>query len=168
MSDENSTKRSSRSKSATRPRYRPKKRETLSRRQTVFVNEYLKDFNARQAAIRAGYAESATATPWRLLANPLVASAIREGVKERVQRLGIDADDVLLRALKIYDMATSAVPVTKYDAASKSRVETGEYTFDGALAAKVLEMIGKLLGAFRDKPAAEERPFVIRIYEGEK
>ncbi len=102
------------------------------------------------------------------MSKPYVAAAVRAAVKERVARLGIDADDVLLRALKIYDMATAAVPVTKYDAATKTRIETGEYTFDGALAAKVLEMIGKLLGAFRDRPATEERPFVIRIHEGEK
>jgi phage terminase small subunit len=131
------------------------------------VTEYLSDFNATRAAIRAGYSERSGDAPWRLMSNPLVSAAIRAGVKERVQRLGIDADDVLLRALKIYDMATAAVAVTKYDAASKTRVETGEFTFDGALAAKVLEMIGKLLGAFRDRPATEERPFVIRIYEGD-
>ena len=127
--------------------------------------EYLKDFNATQAAIRAGYSERSDRTPRRLMVQPLVAAAIRKAVRERVERLGIGADDLLLRALALYDMATAAVPVTKWDAATKTRVETGEYTFDGALAAKALELIAKLLGAFRDRPEKPERAFVVRINE---
>ena len=127
--------------------------------------EYLVDFNATQAAIRAGYSSRYTSgNAAQTLVLPYVAAAVRAGIKERVTRLGIDADHVLLRALKLYDMAMAAEPVRKWDIASKTHVETGEYKFDGALAAKALELIGKLLGAFRDRAAGEERPFVIHVH----
>ena len=135
----------------------------MTARQAVFVAEYLTDFNARQAALRAGYAPS-TREGWRILTRPAVAAAVRAGVRERVERLGIDADHVLLRALKLYDLAMASEPVQKWDNVAKTYVTTGEYKFDGALAAKALELIGKLLGAFRDRAPAEERPFVIHVH----
>lgn len=161
MSDENSTKPLSKSING--------RTASLSKKEEMFVAEYLTDFNATQAAIRAGYARtSADRRAWKLMGRPRVAAAVRAGIKARAERLGLSADDVLLRALALYDMATAAVPVTKWDAATKSRVETGEYTFDGALAAKTLEMIGKMLGAFRDKAPGEGQSFVIVIHETEK
>jgi phage terminase small subunit len=133
------------------------------------VAEYLTEFNATQAAIRAGYSErSAYSSGARLLQHAEVARAVRAGIIERRERLALDADDVLLRALNIYDRAIQATPVTRWDATTKQRVDTGEFTYDGALAAKSLEMIGKLLGVFgREAGPATQRPFVIRICEEE-
>jgi hypothetical protein len=102
------------------------------------------------------------------MSNPLVAAAVRAGVKARVDRLGMDADDVLLRALNLYDIAMAGEPVMRWDKDAKCRVATGEYVFDGALAAKALEMIGKILGAFRDRAPGEERPFLIQIFTESK
>jgi phage terminase small subunit len=138
--------------------------KSLSAREKIFVAEYLVDFNAAKAAVRAGYSARSCGQPYRLLERRRVAEAIRDGIRERVAKLGIDADDVLLRALQIYDRAMAAEPVLKWDAASKRRLPTGEFAYDGALAAKALEMIAKLLGAFRDKPAGEERAFVVNIF----
>jgi len=53
--------------------------KSLSPKQKVFVREYLKDHNATQSAIRAGYSErSSTVTSCRLLANANVSAAIKK------------------------------------------------------------------------------------------
>jgi len=53
----------------------------LTNKQRVFIREYLRDFNATQAALRSGYSErSAYAIGSRLLKNVEVAAAIEEKV----------------------------------------------------------------------------------------
>ncbi len=70
----------------------------LTARQSRFVDEYLVDLNAKQAAIRAGYAErSAEVTASRLLSNAKVAAAIQERMSARSERTKITADMVLDR-----------------------------------------------------------------------
>ncbi len=58
----------------------------MTPRQRRFVTEYVVDFNARQAAIRAGYAAKGAAhQAWQLLNwRPNVADAVREAMKARV------------------------------------------------------------------------------------
>jgi phage terminase small subunit len=68
----------------------------LSPKQQRFVEEYLIDLNATQAAIRAGYSEK-TAQPAssRLLSNVMVQAAIQEAMRARSERTQITADSVL-------------------------------------------------------------------------
>ncbi|KFI27749.1 hypothetical protein CN97_00800 [Haematobacter massiliensis] len=68
----------------------------LTPKQALFVAEYLKDLNATQAAIRAGYAHPTTQGP-RLLENVGVMLAIEAAQAERVKRVQVDADWVLSR-----------------------------------------------------------------------
>lgn len=66
----------------------------LTNKQRVFVAEYLRDFNATQAAIRAGYsARTAFSIGPENLKKPLVAQAIQKEISERAMK----ADEVLLR-----------------------------------------------------------------------
>jgi phage terminase small subunit len=68
----------------------------LSPRQRRFVDEYLVDLNATQAAIRAGYsARTANEQGARLLANASIATAIQTAQEARSQRLRLTQDDVL-------------------------------------------------------------------------
>lgn len=68
----------------------------LTPRQDRFVQEYLIDLNATQAAIRAGYsARSAEVEGSRLLRNARVAEAVARAKAERSARLGLTADRVL-------------------------------------------------------------------------
>lgn len=68
----------------------------LTERQQRFVQEYLVDLNATQAAIRAGYSSrTAQEQSSRLLSNAMVAEAVARGKAERSTRLGITADRVL-------------------------------------------------------------------------
>jgi len=69
----------------------------LTPRQSLFVAEYLIDLNAKQAAIRAGYAKgSAADRGWELLHRcPPVMARLKEAMAERAQRTQIDAERVL-------------------------------------------------------------------------
>lgn len=70
----------------------------LTPRQADFVAEYLKDLNATQAAIRAGYsAKMAQHLGYQLLQKPPVQAAIAAALAARTQRTQIDADHVLRR-----------------------------------------------------------------------
>lgn len=59
----------------------------LPDRRRRFVEEYLIDLNATQAAFRAGYAEKGAHTEgWRLLRNAKVADAVRHGMADLSER----------------------------------------------------------------------------------
>ncbi|GJE77230.1 terminase small subunit [Methylorubrum suomiense] len=65
-------------------------------KQARFVEEYLVDVNATQAAIRAGYSKAtAYSVGQENLKKPEVAAAIAEAQKARSERTKITADDVL-------------------------------------------------------------------------
>jgi phage terminase small subunit len=66
----------------------------LTAKQQAFINEYVKDFNATQAAIRAGYSEkSARSQGQRLLTN----ADISEEIARRIEEQTMTADEVLIR-----------------------------------------------------------------------
>ena len=68
----------------------------MTPRQQRFVDEYLMDLNATQAAIRAGYsARTANEQSARLLANASVATAVQVAQQARSDRMQITQDAVL-------------------------------------------------------------------------
>ncbi len=74
----------------------------LTQKQRRFVQEYLVDLNATQAAIRAGYSErTAHVQGPRLLGNVRVQVAIQEALKQREKRTEITQDRVLTELAKI-------------------------------------------------------------------
>jgi len=74
----------------------------LTAKQQRFVDEYLVDLNATQAAIRAGYSQkTANEQGARLLANVSVKEAVARGMNERSGRVGITQDMVLRELAKI-------------------------------------------------------------------
>ena len=80
----------------------PKAARKLAPMQSVFVQEYLIDLNATQAAIRAGYsAKTAEQQGYQLLQKPSVQAAIADRQKEREQRTAVTADRVLLEAARL-------------------------------------------------------------------
>ena len=85
----------------------------LTGKQKRFVEEYLCDLNATQAAIRAGY--SAKTAEWigpQLLQKTHVAAAIQEAMNKRSVRTEITADRVLREVshMALYDPADIAGP----------------------------------------------------------
>jgi phage terminase small subunit len=78
------------------------KREILTDKQELFCNEYLKDLNGTQAAIRAGYSEkTASEQAYQLLQLPQIQDRIRELNEERMKRLQADGDYVVKELLSI-------------------------------------------------------------------
>jgi phage terminase small subunit len=76
--------------------------DELTTKQRRFVEEYLVDANATQAAIRSGYSpKSADVNGPRLLGNARVAAAIAAGLAAQKERLEIEADDVVKEWTKI-------------------------------------------------------------------
>lgn len=68
----------------------------MNPKQKAFCEEYIKDFNGTQAAIRAGYAKkSAPGQASRLLMNANVSAEVSRLMAERSKRTKIDADRVL-------------------------------------------------------------------------
>ncbi len=68
----------------------------LTPRQARFVDEYLIDLNATQAAIRAGYSrKTAQEQSSRLLSNVMVAAAIEKEQAKRSERVAVSQDDVV-------------------------------------------------------------------------
>jgi phage terminase small subunit len=70
----------------------------MTPKQQAFVDEYLVDLNATQAAIRAGYSpETAQEQSSRLLSNVMVSAAVAAAKAERSKQTGIDAAWLLKR-----------------------------------------------------------------------
>ena len=116
----------------------------LTAKQSLFVAEYLKDLNATQAAIRAGYSQkTANEQGARLLAHVSVRQAIDTAMEARTQRLQRTADEVLR---DISDIAKTA---------KNAFMDNPEQTALASVALKALELEGKHYRLF-DKPDEEE------------
>lgn len=82
----------------------------LTARQELFAIEYLKDLNATQAAIRAGYsADTAYSIGSENLSKPEIADAIAEAAAKRNQRVEIAGDFVLSELHALADADLSAI-----------------------------------------------------------
>ena len=74
----------------------------MTKKQKLFVQEYLIDLNATQAAIRAGYSpDTAGSIGSENLKKPEIKAAIEKAMAERSKRCGINADRVLTELAKI-------------------------------------------------------------------
>lgn len=70
----------------------------LTAKQEMFCREYIIDFNATQAAIRAGYSKkTAGSVGGENLKKPEIMNRVNELTGERTQRVQFDADEVLRR-----------------------------------------------------------------------
>lgn len=110
----------------------------LTARQERFCREYIIDYNATKAAVRAGYSEkTAYSIGSENLKKPEILSFIRTLQGNQVQRLCINADWVVIQLAKVYDECMS------------------EGNFRCALIS--LEMLGKHLAMFDGKAASGEK-----------
>lgn len=121
-------------------------------RQIRFVEEYIKDLNATQAAIRAGYSKkTARSQGARLLTNVDILEAIQEAKEERSERTKIDQDYVLTNIQKVIERCMQIQQVDN----CLTQTEDGElaqaFMFKEQGALKGLELLGKHLGMFVDQ-----------------
>jgi phage terminase small subunit len=118
----------------------------LTAKQARFVEEYLLDLNATQASIRAGYSpKTALQQGPRLLGHVGVAAAITKARAARTERTEVSQDWVISRLVENAERSMQAVPV--YDSDGDP---TGEYRYEGSVANRALELLGKHLGLFVD------------------
>ena len=144
----------------------------LTPRQKLFVDEYLIDLNATQAAIRAGYSpNNADKIGSELLGKTRVSDAISKAMAERSRRTGINQDRILMELAKIalvnpenvvdFDEATildSALPedlaavasvkVKRFPTKEGEGIEREIKFYDKT---KALDLAGRHLGMFKDK-----------------
>lgn len=141
-------------------------------RQDVFVEEYLVDLNATQAAIRAGYSvKTANEQASRLLTNVKVQTKIAKAMAERSKRTGVNQDRVVLELAKIGfvnpadvidpktgeilqgasddDLACIQSVKVKKTIKGKSVIEEREVRLHDKI--KALEKLGQHLGMWNDK-----------------
>ncbi|MDO5116376.1 MAG: terminase small subunit [Synergistaceae bacterium] len=135
---------------------RKKEPGELSHQEELFVAEYLKDYNATAAAVRAGYAESTAKAKAPLWVNRVssyrvgkgrIFEAINLARMERMERIKIDQDYLLLNAAEILERCMQRSPVV--NAFGKQVVDEGGnnlWRFDSQGANKAIENIAKLLG----------------------
>lgn len=144
----------------------------LTKKQKQFVDEYLVDLNATQAAIRAGYStETAAVIGCENLIKPNIKSSIDKALAERSKRTGVNADRVILELAKLafinptdvinMDEATVRGDANRDDTAAISSVKVKTIpTEDGNITErevktydkiKALELLGKHMGMFTDK-----------------
>lgn len=96
----------------------------LTKKQELFVAEYLIDLNATRAAIAAGYSKSTSQEQGsRLLSNVMVAAEIAKQHGKRLRKLEISADRVLQELAKVafynprklFDADGRCKPITELD-----------------------------------------------------
>jgi phage terminase small subunit len=119
----------------------------ISGRQKRFAEEYCVDQNGTQAAIRAGYSEKTAAQhASRLLTNVNIRAAVDKLRWEMSEASKLDRIYVLEGFKENYERAMQAVKVTTRDGKP-----TGEWIYDGHVANKALENIGKIIGIYTEK-----------------
>lgn len=141
----------------------------MTKKQKLFIEEYLIDLNATQAAIRAGYSpETANEQGSRLLANVSIRAQIEQAMAERSRRTGVNADRIVIELAKIAfvnatdvidpESATVREDAAPEDTAAIQSVKVKTFGEDGlereikmADKLKALELLGKHLGMFKDK-----------------
>lgn len=129
----------------------------LTPKQQRFVDEYLIDLNATQAAIRAGYsAKTAQQTGSENLLKPVIADAVAKAQAERSERTEISQDYVIKTIVETIERCSQAKQV--YDKSGElvmTETPTGElapaYKYDATNVLKGAEMLGRHLGMFTDK-----------------
>ena len=116
----------------------------MTPKQAAFVDEYLIDLNATQAAIRAGYsAKTAGSYGNENLQKPEIQQAIGERMEERSKRTEITQDRVL-----------TDIELIKQDAMRKAYDKNGnEAMINHTSALKACELQGRHLQMWNDKVA---------------
>jgi phage terminase small subunit len=128
--------------------------QTLTPKQQLFVEEYLVDMNATRAATRAGYsAKTAYSAGQRLVRKAEISDAIQDARSERSGRVNLTIDDIVRDLVEVKDRCLQRAPVTMRG--GRLEVEgdpPSSWTFNAAGATKALELLGRHLGMFSEKP----------------
>lgn len=150
--------------------------KALTIKQQTFIQEYLIDWNATQAAVRAGYsAKTAKEQASRLLTNVNVSAALREKKRELMEKMDLKAEDIIaeLRRIgwfdirKLFDKDGNMLHPSQLDddtAAAIDALSLGRGEMRAHSKLRALELLGRHLNLW-DKDE-EKTPRVQIVLEG--
>lgn len=162
-----------------------KEGDILTQKQKRFVEEYLIDLNATQAAIRAGYSpDTAQQMGSENLSKPVIRNAIEKAMAQRSKRTGINQERVIMEIAKLaflnpadvidWEAATVKTDALPEDTACIASIKVKTIpTEDGDITErevktydklKALELLGKHLGIFTEKCKVESNLPLIKFY----
>ena len=129
----------------------------LRERQKRFIEEYLVDLNATQAAIRAGYSEkTAYSIGQENLNKPEIQKGIAAAQNKRSERTQIKQDDVIRMLLENIEIASGKKAVIKTEIRKSEDGELvgddiAQFVYESSSVNRSLELLGKHLGMFANK-----------------
>ena len=152
-----------------------KQQKNLTPKQLLFCQEYIKDLNGTQAAIRAGYSrKTACEQAARLLANVKVQNCLAKIMEEKQDKLIAEQDEVLqtlTRVLRREETDTVVVTLkthqTHYDKNGKKVVKDAESPVAVPIPTRIsdvnkaAELLGKRYGLFVEKIQNMNPPQII-------
>ena len=130
----------------------------MTPKQERFVEEYLVDLNATQAAIRAGYSEqTARQIGAQNLSKLVIQQAIEAARNKRSERVELTQDEVVRDLRELRDICMGRKPVRITEVVKNAQLgevtarEVEVYALEPTGAGKALDLLGKHLGMFVDK-----------------
>ena len=154
----------------------------MTPKRRAFVAEYLKDFNATQAAIRAGYSQKTARSQGQFL---LTIIDIAEKIKQELSKRAMGADEVLRRMADI--ARGSAEDYLTFDQWGYVKIDLHRMKVDGKLhlvkkykvtkqgtevelydGQSALVMLGKHHGLWVDKDTADWRKEIIELLKAKR
>ena len=130
----------------------------MTPKQERFVEEYLVDLNATQAAIRAGYSEqTARQIGAQNLSKLVIQQAIEAARNKRSERVELTQDEVVRDLRELRDICMGRKPVRRTEVVKNAQLgevtarEVEVYALEPTGAGKALDLLGKHLGMFVDK-----------------
>ena len=134
--------------------------DKLTAKQQRFIDEYLVDFNATQAAIRAGYRkQNAYQIGSENLRKPKIQSEIARRQGDLQKRTEVSQDRVVKELARIAFVDASVVCVTDFDKLTDDQraaiqgIKPTNFGWEIKLCDKIkaLELLGRHIGMFADK-----------------
>ncbi len=132
---------------------------SLTAKQERFCLEYVVDFNATQAAIRAGYSEhTAYSIGWENLKKPEIRNRVTALSNETADELGLTQRRILLKLWDVVEKAYEGAPKTDKDgrAVFVDGVLIMEWSPPGAT--RALELLMKHRGMFIERVEITQIP----------
>lgn len=131
--------------------------KVIGKQHARFIEEYLKDGNATQAATRAGYSvKTARSQGQRLLTRADINREIEKARAQISKRNAVTVDKILSDLKEIKERCMQAIPVK-----DKEGNFTGEWKFDAKGAIKACELLGRHIGMWRDNFTVSFDPLIV-------
>jgi len=142
-------------------------------KQQKFIDEYLIDLNATQAAKRAGYSpKTAKSQGQRLLTKEEIHAQIEKKLAKNAEKAGITAQKVIEGLIEVNARCLQKKPVMVWDKAErkmkqKTDPDTGEgiWNFDSTGANRSLELLGRYLGLFERDNSQKTQDVVVNVID---